>query len=117
MGDNETNVGGTLPQRIPSCLAVLDRFLQSKHAVYSSIVPAEKVTAAAGSKKTLIDAIAHILGIKSTKGLNGKITLAELGLDSLMGVEVKVGFFVCFFMVAILFTDFFFFRSSANTGA
>lgn len=91
LGDNETNVGGTLPQRIPSCLSVLDRFLQSRHAVYSSIVPAEKVTASAGSKKGLVDAIAHILGIKSTKGLNGKITLAELGLDSLMGVEVKVG--------------------------
>ena len=84
------NIGGTLPQRIPSCLSTLDRFLQSKNAVVSSIVPAEKVSSAgSGSKKGLVETIAHILGIKSTKGLNGKITLTELGLDSLMGVEVK----------------------------
>lgn len=90
LGDNDSNIGGTLPQRIPSCLATLDRFLQSKHAVCSSIVPAEKIIGSgSGSKKSLVDSIAHILGIKSTKGLNNKITLAELGLDSLMGVEVK----------------------------
>jgi len=89
LGDNETNIGGTLPQRIPSCLATLDRFLQSKYAVCSSIVPAEKISSSLSSKKSLVDSIAHILGIKSTKGLNGKITLSELGLDSLMGVEVK----------------------------
>jgi len=52
LGDNETSIGGTLPQRIPSCLSVLDRFLQSNHAVCSSIVPAEKVSPAGlGSKK------------------------------------------------------------------
>lgn len=90
LGDNETNVGGTLPQRIPSCLSTLDRFLQSKHAICSSIVPAEKVSSSgSGSKKGLVDTIAHILGMKSIKGLNPKLTLSELGLDSLMGVEVK----------------------------
>ena len=90
LGDNDANIGGTLPQRMPSCLSTLDRFLQSKHAICSSFVPAEKVNASSsGSKKGLVDSIAHILGIKSTKGLNSKITLSELGLDSLMGVEVK----------------------------
>jgi len=90
LGDNDTNIGGTLPQRIGSCLATLDRFLQSNYPVCSSIVPAEKASAGSGSaKKGLLESIANILGIKSTKGLNAKITLAELGLDSLMGVEVK----------------------------
>jgi len=90
LGDNETNIGGTLPQRIGSCLATLDRFLHCKYPVSSSIVPVEKASqGSSSSKKGLLESIANILGIKSTKGLNEKITLSELGLDSLMGVEVK----------------------------
>lgn len=33
MGDNNTIVGGTLPQRMPSCLAALDLFLSWNHPV------------------------------------------------------------------------------------
>lgn len=35
MGDNNTIVGGTLPQRMPSCLATLDLFLSWNHTVVS----------------------------------------------------------------------------------
>ena len=79
---------------MPSCLDTLDRFLQSKYAVYSSIVPAEKVTSSAGPKKGLVESIAHILGIKSTKGLNKKITLAELGLDSRKYLKIYLTYFL-----------------------
>ena len=65
MGSNSTVVGGTLPQRITSCLATLDRFLNQQHPVMSSYVPAEKHSSkkeAAAEKVSLVEAVAHILG-------------------------------------------------------
>lgn len=64
MGDNDTVIGGTLPQRILSCLNVLDLFLCQRQPVMSSFVLAEKtvVKSDSGSQKNLVDAVAHILG-------------------------------------------------------
>lgn len=65
MGSNMTVVGGTLPQRITSCLATLDRFLNQSHPVMSSYVPAEKITGKkdkSSDKQSLVEAVAHILG-------------------------------------------------------
>ncbi|KAI1292133.1 Fatty acid synthase [Halotydeus destructor] len=87
---NDVVIGGSLPQRIPSCMSVLDRFLQGPHAVTSSCVRPEEVTALSSSKKTgLLGVVAHILGIKDPSTLSNATTLSDLGLDSLMGVEVK----------------------------
>lgn len=38
MGDNNTVVGGTLPQRMPSCLSALDNFLSWNHPIVSSYI-------------------------------------------------------------------------------
>lgn len=89
MGNNEVEVGGTLPQRISSCLESLDVFLQQPHPVLSSIVLADKSANPSTSKIDLIDSVANILGIKNTKNINLKTNLAELGMDSLMGTEIK----------------------------
>lgn len=65
MGSNDTIVGGTLPQRMTSCLEVLDLFLNQPHPVLSSFVLAEKKAAAQGDGSTqhdLMKAVAHILG-------------------------------------------------------
>lgn len=64
MGSNDTVIGGTLPQRITSCLEVLDVFLCQKHPVMSSFVLAERVAVKSetGSQRNLVDAVAHILG-------------------------------------------------------
>ena len=35
IGDNNTAVGGTLPQRMPSCLSTLDLFLSWNHPIVS----------------------------------------------------------------------------------
>ena len=64
MGNNDTVVGGTLPQRITSCLSSLDTFLNQEHPVCSSFVLAEKKTKVKTdqSKVDLVPAVAHVLG-------------------------------------------------------
>nr|XP_045015104.1 fatty acid synthase-like isoform X2 [Jaculus jaculus]XP_045015105.1 fatty acid synthase-like isoform X2 [Jaculus jaculus] len=92
MGTNDTVIGGTLPQRIASCLEVLDLFLNQPHAVLSSFVLAEKKAVAhhdGEGQRDLVKAVAHILGIRDLTGVNLDSSLADLGLDSLMGVEVR----------------------------
>lgn len=65
MGTNDTVIGGTLPQRIASCMEVLDLFLNQPYAVLSSFVLAEKKAVAQGdgeAQRDLVKAVAHILG-------------------------------------------------------
>ncbi|NWT56328.1 FAS synthase, partial [Erythrocercus mccallii] len=91
MGNKDIVVGGTIPQNMSSCLEVLDIFLNQPHPVMSSFVLAEKVSAKAegGSQRDLVEAVAHILGVRDVCSLNAESSLADLGLDSLMGVEVR----------------------------
>ncbi len=65
MGDNDTVVGGTIPQGIRSCLNTLDKFLNLPQAVLSSFVLAEKaVKTKSGQegKADLVLSVARILG-------------------------------------------------------
>ena len=90
MGGNDTEVGGTLPQRITSCLNTMDIFLQQPHAVVSSVVLAEKRKGGAGGNElSITDAVANILGIKDVKTVSTTASLGDLGMDSLMGSEIK----------------------------
>lgn len=90
MGNNETEVGGTLPQRMSSCLSTMDHFMQQPHAVLASMVLAEKHKKGANEGSvSLTDAIANILGIKDTANIQPTVTLADLGMDSIMGAEIK----------------------------
>lgn len=89
LGDNDTVVGGTLPQRMASCLQTMDLFMQQPHAVLASMVVAEKRKADAGGGVSLVSCIANILGLKDTKNISDSSTLADLGMDSLMGAEIK----------------------------
>ncbi|XP_041363356.1 fatty acid synthase-like [Gigantopelta aegis] len=92
MGGNDTVIGGTLPQRISSCMATLDRFLNQCHPVVSSFVMAEKSTRSTGQNDggpDLVESVARILGVKDISQINPESSLADLGIDSLMGVEVK----------------------------
>ena len=80
-GSNDTVIGGTLPQRMSSGLAVLDRFLSQAHPVMSSYVLASKKTTKGdkGSASDLVGAVAHILGVKDVFTINPDTTLADLG--------------------------------------
>ena len=94
LGSNDTVVGGTLPQRMISCLDTIDYFLQqsAETPVVSSYCLAEKVqkTAdASSSSVSLIQTIANILGISDSSTMSSESTLADLGLDSLGSVEIK----------------------------
>ena len=63
-GDNDTVIGGTLPQRIHSCLQTLDRFLNQPEPVLSSYVLAERKVKSMSEDggKSLAESVAHILG-------------------------------------------------------
>lgn len=90
MGNNETEVGGTLPQRMASCLQTMDHFMQQPHPVLASMVLAEKNKRKSDEGNvSLTDAVANILGIKDTNNLSMIVTLADLGMDSIMGAEIK----------------------------
>lgn len=63
MGGNDTVVGGTLPQRMPSCLNTIDNFLQQPHPVLASLVLAEKRKASGeASSVGVVESVANILG-------------------------------------------------------
>ena len=64
-GNSDASIGGTLPQRMSSCLATLDEFLCQPYAVVSSFVLAESTRTksdTAASSASLREVVAHILG-------------------------------------------------------
>ncbi|XP_072934221.1 fatty acid synthase [Epargyreus clarus] len=86
--DVQLEIGGTLQQRISSCLLALDKFLKQDAAIVSSIVVAEKKAGGSGCGN-IVDAVATIMGIKDLKTVSQQVSLAELGMDSMMAVEIK----------------------------
>lgn len=82
------DVCGTLPQAILSCLEVLDRLLLSPDAIVSSMVVADKHVND-GGKRNVIDMILKVMGIRDRKTISMDSTLTQLGIDSLMGVEIQ----------------------------
>ncbi|XP_036143548.1 fatty acid synthase [Monomorium pharaonis] len=86
--DKELIIGGTLQQKISCCLDKLDKFLLQSHPVVSSMVVAEKKLGSIGHSSP-IEAVASILDIKDMKVVSQNTSLAELGMDSMMNVEVK----------------------------
>lgn len=85
----DMEIGGTLQQRISSCLVELDALLTSiKEPIVASMVVAEK-RAGGDGKSNLIECVLNIMGIRDLKTLSTNVTLSEVGMDSLMAVEIK----------------------------
>jgi fatty acid synthase len=84
----DMEISGTLPQRINSCLEVLDKLLTIENEpVVATMVVAEKKQD--DSKKgNIIDVIMSIMSIRDRKQVSMESTLSKLGMDSLMGVEI-----------------------------
>lgn len=89
LGGNDIIIGGTLPQRIPSVLSTMDTFLTSDYTTCSSIVIADSKRTSSSVKESPFKMICHILGVKDPSTLDPSTTLGELGMDSLMAVEIK----------------------------
>ncbi|XP_050353705.1 fatty acid synthase-like [Nymphalis io] len=86
--DVQLEIGGTLQQRISSCLLSLDKFLKQDAVIVSSIVVAEKKAGGSGCG-SIVDAVAQILGVTDLKRVSHQVSLAELGMDSMMAIEIK----------------------------
>ncbi|KAB0796701.1 hypothetical protein PPYR_10762 [Photinus pyralis] len=85
--DLSVDVMGLLPQRINSCLMVMDTFLNQPHVIVGSMILGKSVKM---DKKTgVADVVAKIMGIKDLKTVAPTATLSDLGMDSLMGSEIK----------------------------
>lgn len=83
-------IQGAVPQRIDSCLSIMDRFLQSDQAVVSSFIRAhQQETNQRDTKGDLFESICRILSVKDTSTLHPDSTLESLALDSLMSIELK----------------------------
>lgn len=84
---NDVVVSGSVPQRINSCFEVLEKVLYGADAVVGSLVPVDR--SKFETKGDLLGAILNVLGIKDQSKLDLNSTLGDLGLDSLMAVEIK----------------------------
>ncbi|XP_071575421.1 fatty acid synthase-like [Temnothorax nylanderi] len=85
--NKELVIGGTLQQRISSCLDTLEVFLLQDRPVVSSMVVAEK--AKIGGSMNIYETIAHMMGLKNINAIPSNMPLAEMGMDSMMAVEIK----------------------------
>ncbi|XP_055593803.1 fatty acid synthase-like [Uranotaenia lowii] len=83
----DLEIGGTLQQRITSCLQELDILLTTPDPIVASMVVAEK-RLGSGSKN-IIEAVMNIMNIRELKSVSMESTLADIGMDSLMAVEIK----------------------------
>ncbi|XP_036342897.1 fatty acid synthase-like [Rhagoletis pomonella] len=84
----DMEIGGTLQQRISSCLCELDILLSVQEPIISSMVVAEKRVGRMGNESVL-ETVMNIMGIRDLKSVSLGTTLSEMGMDSLMAVEIK----------------------------
>lgn len=89
LGDNSTTIKGTLPQRMSSCLQIMDSILCLNYPMVSSFVKSDVESQKIGQDEDVGEAIARILGISDLSNLNPDVNLGDLGLDSLMAIEIK----------------------------
>ena len=91
-GSRELTIAGSAAQRINSIMSCLDRFLSYPVGISNvscHVRPQQVEGASAGEKADLIKMVGNILGIKDFDSLDANTTLASLGVDSLMAVEIK----------------------------
>ena len=88
-GGNGMVLLGSTSQRMPSCMANLDTFIQSNSAVYSCCVKADDVVTGIKETTDVLKLLSRVLGMKNIQSIDPQSTLASLGIDSLMAVEIQ----------------------------
>uniref|UniRef100_A0A182TZ62 Fatty acid synthase n=1 Tax=Anopheles melas TaxID=34690 RepID=A0A182TZ62_9DIPT len=84
----DMEIGGTLQQRLSSCIQVLDQLLTTTEPIVASMVVAEKRSSSGGAKN-IVEAVMNIMNIRDMKSVSVESTLADIGMDSLMAVEIR----------------------------
>lgn len=87
-GQLDVEIAGTVQQRISSCLNELDALLTTSDPIVLSMVVAEKKSGKS-SQRNIVDSVLHIMGIRDIKTISMGTSLSELGMDSLMAVEIR----------------------------
>ncbi|XP_046608837.1 fatty acid synthase-like [Neodiprion virginianus] len=85
--NKEIVIGGTLQQKILSCLQELDAFLNQDSPVVSSMVVAEKRSR--GARTNIVETVVALMGLKDLKTISLQTPLSELGMDSMTAIEIK----------------------------
>ncbi|XP_046833003.1 fatty acid synthase-like [Vespa crabro] len=86
--DKELVIGGTLQQRITSCLEEINRFLMQDKPIVASMIIAEK-RLDDDCADNVVNAILKIMYIKGLKSIYQQTFLAELGMDSMIDIRIK----------------------------
>jgi PREDICTED: hypothetical protein isoform 2 len=84
-------VCASVSQRLPSFFQTLDKFLTLPYTVVSSMVIANHYKIGDEKYESLLAQVYNILGIRDPSTVDPNSTLGDLGIDSLMLVEVKQG--------------------------
>lgn len=84
---NDAIIAFSTPQRINSCFEVLEQNLYSEKPVIGSFLQVQSFDFDLDGD--ILGTILNVLGIKDPSKVDDNASLAELGLDSLMAVEVK----------------------------
>lgn len=84
----DVEIAGTAQQRISSCLNELDVLLTTSEPIVLSMVVAEKKSGMSG-KTNIVDSVLNIMGVRDIKSISMGTSLSELGMDSLMAVEIR----------------------------
>ncbi|XP_037041706.1 fatty acid synthase-like isoform X2 [Bradysia coprophila] len=87
-GQLDVEIAGTVQQRISSCLRELDALLTTGDPIVLSMVVAEKNTGKS-AKTNIVDSVLNVMGIRDIKSISMGTSLSELGMDSLMAVEIR----------------------------
>ena len=87
---NGTVILGLTSQRMHSCLAYLDQFMQSRDSVVCCYVKADQTNADDITDTTdILKLVSRILGLKDINSVDQTTSLGALGIDSLIAVEIQ----------------------------
>ncbi|XP_026810325.1 fatty acid synthase-like [Rhopalosiphum maidis] len=89
-GNEGKEINGTLAQKISSCLEALDILLtQSSVVIASHVIPTKRKLMVNSKSQSLTEFVSSIMGIQDPLSVKSTSTLADLGMDSLMGADIK----------------------------